>query len=274
MDLGGEDITNGLQHFCPLGADIASESFSVRLWRRVAFKLKSVCHSSFIQECFGLFTSKLFQDPLEMIYPIGYLPSKFQGFPGGASGKRTRLPMQETLEMRVWSLGQEDPLEEGMATPTPIFLPGESHGWRNLLGYSPGGLKESGTSWRLNNNNLQISWMRKCRTEVSGSQITQPVNGRRWIWTQGNIHCGVSGVEWEDRNSGSLQRPLPVATSATCRATMPLYPACSPHCRLQTFHKAAGQQTSAWILFLSLLAASSLSVLFFFFFLRNTTTHA
>ena len=38
------------------------------------------------------------------------------GFSGGVSGKRTRLPMQETQEMRVRSLGGEDALEEEMAT--------------------------------------------------------------------------------------------------------------------------------------------------------------
>ena len=27
--------------------------------------------------------------------------------------------------------------------PTPVFLPGESHGWRSLVGYSPWGRKES-----------------------------------------------------------------------------------------------------------------------------------
>ena len=27
--------------------------------------------------------------------------------------------------------------------PTPVFLPGESHGWRSLVGYSPWGHKES-----------------------------------------------------------------------------------------------------------------------------------
>ena len=42
------------------------------------------------------------------------------------------------------SLGQADPLEKGMATPTPVFLPGESHGWRNLVGYGPQGCKELG----------------------------------------------------------------------------------------------------------------------------------
>ena len=39
--------------------------------------------------------------------------------------------MQKTQEMRVRFLGQEDPLEEGMAL-TPVSLPGESHGQRSL----------------------------------------------------------------------------------------------------------------------------------------------
>ena len=30
--------------------------------------------------------------------------------------------------------------------PTPVFLPGESHGQRSLVGYSPRGRKESGTT--------------------------------------------------------------------------------------------------------------------------------
>ena len=32
---------------------------------------------------------------------------------------------------------------------TPVFLPGESHGWGSLVGYSPQGRKESGTTERL-----------------------------------------------------------------------------------------------------------------------------
>ena len=40
-----------------------------------------------------------------------------KGFPGGTSGKEpTCLPVQETQESQVQSLGQEDPLEKGMAT--------------------------------------------------------------------------------------------------------------------------------------------------------------
>ena len=48
--------------------------------------------------------------------------------------------MQEMQECQAWSLGWEDPLEKEMATP--VFLPGESHGQRSLVGYSPWGCKE------------------------------------------------------------------------------------------------------------------------------------
>uniref|UniRef100_A0AC11DST7 Coiled-coil domain containing 141 n=1 Tax=Ovis aries TaxID=9940 RepID=A0AC11DST7_SHEEP len=44
--------------------------------------------------------------------------------------------MQETL---VQSLGWEDLLEKVMTIPTPVFLPGESHGQWSLVGYSPWG---------------------------------------------------------------------------------------------------------------------------------------
>ena len=42
---------------------------------------------------------------------------------------------------QVPSLGQEDPLEKGMATHSGI-PGGESHGQRSLAGYSPWGHKE------------------------------------------------------------------------------------------------------------------------------------
>ena len=48
-------------------------------------------------------------------------------------------------EMQVQSPGWEVPLENGMAT-TPVFLPGEFHGQRNLAGYSPWGRKQLDTT--------------------------------------------------------------------------------------------------------------------------------
>ena len=62
---------------------------------------------------------------------------------------RTRLPMQETEEMWVWSLGQKGPLEEGIATyfsVLPWRIPwtgawraavhGVSHSWTRLKQFS------------------------------------------------------------------------------------------------------------------------------------------
>ena len=52
--------------------------------------------------------------------------------------------MQEIQETWVWSLGQEDPLEEKEAwQPTPVFLPGETPGQRSLEHYSQWGCPES-----------------------------------------------------------------------------------------------------------------------------------
>ena len=54
-------------------------------------------------------------------------------------------------EMWVQSLGREDALEKEWL-PMPVFLPGKSHGQRSLVGYSPWGHKEAGTTERLSNN--------------------------------------------------------------------------------------------------------------------------
>ena len=48
-------------------------------------------------------------------------------------------------ERWVPSLGWEDHLEEGIK-PTPVFLPGGSHGQRTLVAYSPQGWAESDTT--------------------------------------------------------------------------------------------------------------------------------
>ena len=54
---------------------------------------------------------------------------------GFLSGPAVKNPpvMQETW---IQTLGGEDPLEEGWK-PTLVFLRGESHGQRSLVGYTP-----------------------------------------------------------------------------------------------------------------------------------------
>ena len=71
-------------------------------------------------------------------------PTLLSGFPGGWDGKEY-LQMKET---QVWSLGWGD-LWRREWLPTPVFLPGEFHGQRSLVSYSPGACKESETTEKL-----------------------------------------------------------------------------------------------------------------------------
>ena len=72
------------------------------------------------------------------------LQSSYLGFPGGSDGKESSCSAGDPGSI----LGREDALGEEMAA-TPVFLPGESHGQRSLVGYSPQGRKESDmTEWK------------------------------------------------------------------------------------------------------------------------------
>ena len=48
-------------------------------------------------------------------------------------------------DTQVQSLDWKDPLNRKWQ-PTPVLLPGESHGQRSLVGYSPDGQKELDTT--------------------------------------------------------------------------------------------------------------------------------
>ena len=65
----------------------------------------------------------------------GYGIVSYCSFPRSSVGKESRSPpaVQET---QVWSLGGKIPWRRKWQ-PTPAFLPGKSHGQRNLAGYSP-----------------------------------------------------------------------------------------------------------------------------------------
>ena len=75
--------------------------------------------------------------------------------------------MQKT---QVQSLGQEDCWRRRQQ-PTPVFLPGESHWQRGLVGYSPWGHKESDTTEQLT---LDVYFMGFDRSHCSVSPIAGP----------------------------------------------------------------------------------------------------
>ena len=77
--------------------------------------------------------------------------------------------------------------------PTPVLLPGKSHGWRSLVGCSPWGREESGTTERLhfhfslsctgegNGNPLQCSCLENPR---DGGTWWEAIYGVTQSWTR------------------------------------------------------------------------------------------
>ena len=68
-------------------------------------------------------------------------PEEEKGFAGGIGGK------EPTCQCRRHKRPEFEPWFGKIPwrrkwQPTPVFLPGESHGQRNLVGYSPQGCKE------------------------------------------------------------------------------------------------------------------------------------
>ena len=76
-------------------------------------------------------------------------------FPSGSDGKE--------------SLGQEDPLDKEMATP--VFLPGEFHGQRSLVGYSLCGHQESDMTEQLTHFSLSFAHEREAAYHSSSSKM-------------------------------------------------------------------------------------------------------
>ena len=58
------------------------------------------------------------------------------GFPGDSVVKNPPANARDTGDVGQLP-GRRDPLEEKMATYSSTFLPGEFHGQRSLVGYSP-----------------------------------------------------------------------------------------------------------------------------------------
>ena len=69
-------------------------------------------------------------------------------FPGGTSGKESTCQCKRSKRSRVPPWVGKIPWRRKWQ-PTPAFLPGKSHGWRSLAGYSPKSHKELGTTERL-----------------------------------------------------------------------------------------------------------------------------
>ena len=82
---------------------------------------------------------------------------KLWGFPGGTSSK------EPACQCRKYKRCKFDPWVRKISwrrswQPVPVFLPGESHGQRNLAGYGPWGRKESEMTEATQQSTPQTLW--------------------------------------------------------------------------------------------------------------------
>ena len=68
------------------------------------------------------------------------------GFPGGSVVKESACNAGDPGSIPRLGRSSEDLARQ----PTPIFLPGESHGQRSLVGYSPWWSQRVGHDWAAN----------------------------------------------------------------------------------------------------------------------------
>ena len=146
-------------------------------------------------------------------------------FPGGSDGKSSAY--SEGLNFWVRKISWRRKWQ-----PTPVFLPGESHGWSSLVGYSPWGRKESDTTERLhfhfslscigegNGNPLQCSCLENPRDGGTWAPVLGVTKSRTqlsvftllsWLNKQTPTGCSLAECSLE------LQRELCLQIKASAR---------------------------------------------------------
>ena len=80
--------------------------------------------------------------------------------------------------------------------PTPVLLPGKSHGWRSLVGCSPWGREESDTTERL-----PFHFSLSCIGEGNGnplqcSCLENPRDGRDWLAAVYGVAQSQTRLKW------------------------------------------------------------------------------
>ena len=87
--------------------------------------------------------------------------------------------------------------------PTPVLLPGNSHGRRSLVGYSPWGCKESDTTERLHFHALE----KEMATHSSILAWRIPGTGAWWTAVYG-VTQSWTRLTWLSSSSSSRQQPI------------------------------------------------------------------
>ena len=128
--------------------------------------------------------------------------------------------------MCVQSLGGKIPWER-VWQPTPVFLPGESHGWRSLEGYTPCYCKESVTTEATEHAEHTCKQRFKTKTGKNKNQKSTS----SWFWRQ-EVRGSRCGQGWILLGAprGNPSQASPPALGAAGKPLRPLVCSCAPRC--------------------------------------------
>ena len=98
--------------------------------------------------------------------------------------------------------------------PTPVLLPGKSHGRRSLVGYSPWGREEPDMTERLHFH-FSLSWLGEGNgNPLQGSCLENPRDGRAWWFAGYGVAQSRTRLEWLSSSSSSsnITKSAPLTT--------------------------------------------------------------
>ena len=129
-------------------------------------------------------------------------------FPDGASGKEPSCQCRRHKRCGFDPWVRKIPWNRKWE-PTPVFLPGESHGQRSLANYSPWGLEESDSFFFLS-----LALGERSRVQRPKGQDTRETRAQEH-WRQGSYKVlAKSAHSGEDRRAFTPRNSVPFPPSA------------------------------------------------------------
>ena len=135
---------------------------------------------------------------LHNLFMSKFLPSKIRTF------WRTRASLRAQMVKNLPTMGRPgfDPWVGKIPwrrkwQPTPVFLPGEFHGQRSMVGYSPWGHNESDTTEWLTTHTQGSQRVRHDRSDLAWHTIRHSHCGKKQVVTP-NCFYHPSYLQWKN----------------------------------------------------------------------------
>ena len=193
-----------------------SLNLAISSWTQVEFTVNSQSCFCWLYRGFSIFDCKEYN---QSDFGIEHLVISLCKVFSCDIGRGCLLWLVHSLQRRQWH-------------PTPVLLPGKSHGWRSLVGCSPWGREESDTTkW------LHFHFSLSCIGEGNGnplqcSFLENPRDGGAWWAAVYGVTQSRTGLKWLSSSSSSAffwlnSISLSFASFCTPRPNLPVTPGVS-----------------------------------------------